>query len=278
VEGIQSLKKRLQDKIAAMQGGRTVAKEDKKPRPDKRKAAALEEGDGEEEEDNEDNEEGDDDDDDEEEEDEEDAESDGDLSIDMDSGSEAEEYSDDGSDNGVDDTGDIDFSAIVSKHREPNEEVVRNAPGSKMKRLKQLVEDSKKKKQRLDDLRAQGGSGKERAAAEAWSDVIKEASGTKVLSNTKRLQKAIRAKEKKKEKSTAAWQGRVENLAADKTERINKREANIKDRTNGMRGIVAPAPVEGGDKGAAGYGLLSFFCFFVILLFCLLFCLFVIFE
>lgn len=178
-------------------------------------------------------------------------ESDSDMSIDIDDEDASEASEDSGSDAGVDDIGDIDFSGIISSRKDPTEPVVRNAPGSKMKRLKKLVEESKKKRQRLDEMKAQGGSGKERAEAEAWNDVIKEASGEKVLSNTKRLQKAIRAREKKKEKSTATWQGRVENLAADKTERINKREANIKQRQLG----IAPAPTPTEDKaGAAAAG------------------------
>jgi hypothetical protein len=45
-----------------------------------------------------------------------------------------------------------------------------------------------------------------RAASEAWSDVLREAAGDKVLTNTKRLVKALKRREKQKEKSAAEWQ------------------------------------------------------------------------
>ena len=244
VEGIESLKKRLHDKIEAMQSGRNLPKNDKKERRDKDKTSAGQEGDSDDEEgqgvgSDMSLEEGD---------------SDDDISDDM-SVEESEEEEDSDQDL-VDDVGDIEFSGIIAGRKDPSSEpMVRNKPGSKMKKLKKLVEESKRKRQRLDDLKAQGASGKDRANAEAWNDVIKEAAGEKVLSNTKRLQKAIKIREKKKEKSAAAWQHRVENVAADKTARIQKREANIKHRQLGITPAPAPTEVAAGETktGAAAH-------------------------
>lgn len=242
VEGIEALKRRLKDKIDAMQSGRNAVKGEKRERPSKeRKSQGVGKIDDSESASSNDE------------------EGEEDSGAEMSDGdeymySDMEEADDVASDNHssdaeglVDDVGDIDFSGIVTSQRAALDEPVRNKPGSKMKRLKKLVEESKKKRQRIDELKAQGSSGKDRAVAEAWSDVLKEAAGEKVLSNTKRLQKAIKTREKKKEKSAATWQARVENVAADKTDRIQKREENINQK---KKGIAPPPPATDGTATA----------------------------
>ena len=236
LEGIEVLKKRLQDKI--IESGRTISSKSERQKDRKSRSADqvdtsptdpsandVSSGDSEEEQS---------------------AQSSDEFSYDANGfASEDSDISEDMHENSenqvVDDVGDIDFSGIVAtKNAAAGDVGIQNKPGSKMKRLKKLVEASKRKKQRIEDLKSQGDIGKDRAVAETWNDVIKEASGEKVLSSTKRLQKAIKSREKKKAKSAAAWQGRLDKLAADKSERIQKRENNIRERKLGK---VAPSPV-----------------------------------
>jgi hypothetical protein len=65
----------------------------------------------------------------------------------------------------VEDVGDVDFSGIVDG-RAAKAEALRSAgapnpAGSKTKKLKRLVEEAKKKRQRMEELKAAGKSGEE---------------------------------------------------------------------------------------------------------------------
>ena len=108
------------------------------------------------------------------------------------------------------DEGDVEFSGLVSgSGREEGTLATQNKPGSKMKRLRRMQEEAQKKRQRIDELKSQGAKGADRlhplklcfqiislnassalrVNAEVWEDVLKEAAGTKVLMNTKRIAK-----------------------------------------------------------------------------------------
>lgn len=106
-------------------------------------------------------------------------------------------------------------------------------PGSKTKRLQRMVEEAEKKRHRLEELKKQGPQGVERVLSEQWADVIQEASGEKVLVNTAKIKKAIKRREKSKEKSARQWQERISEVEAAKAKKQEKREENLLKRRRG---------------------------------------------
>ena len=103
-------------------------------------------------------------------------------------------------------------------------------PGSKTKRLQRLLEEAEKKRQRLEELKKAGSEGKQRAKDEMWVDALKEASGEKVYDNSAEIRKALKRREKRKEKSAKQWKERLDRVSSEKTAKIVKREANIMKR------------------------------------------------
>lgn len=114
--------------------------------------------------------------------------------------SETDDYSKD-----VEDTGDVEFGGIsgVGVKKQKREDI--GKPGSKVRRLKRMLQEAEKKKQRIEELKQQGGDGVKRAHAEQWSDIVKEVSGEKVFHDTSKLRKALKRKEKTKSKSAGEW-------------------------------------------------------------------------
>lgn len=101
------------------------------------------------------------------------------------------------------DIADIDFNGIISTGIKKAEG---GKPGSKMRRLKKMLDDAESKRKRLEELKQQGSEGKKRAREEQWTDALLDASGEKSVSDPKRLKKAIKRREKDKEKSSREWQ------------------------------------------------------------------------
>lgn len=130
----------------------------------------------------------------------------------------------------VEDSGDIDFGAITSTKKPRSEDV--GKPGSKVRRLKRMLQEAEKKKQRLEELKKQGDDGVKRAHAEQWTDIVKEVSGDKVFHDPSKLKKALKRKEKTKSKSAGEWKERLDKLSLSKTAKLEKREANIQQRHN----------------------------------------------
>ena len=105
------------------------------------------------------------------------------------------------------------------------------APGSKMKRLQRMLDTAVKKRQRLDDLKSVGAEGAEQLQQELWADAIDSATGAKTGgTDTGKLRKAIKKREKKKQASAAQWKDRLDAVENDKNARLDKREENVAAR------------------------------------------------
>ena len=141
-------------------------------------------------------------------------------------------------DDSVEASGDIIYSGLVDN----SVGAVRadsGKSGSKLRRLKKLIEDTENKKKHLNDLKSQGEAGKQQAIQEQWTDVLKEASGNKVLANTAKIKKTIKRKEKAKEKSAREWAERTANVDNAINKRIDKREENLLKRKRGPDWILS---------------------------------------
>jgi hypothetical protein len=129
-------------------------------------------------------------------------------------------------------------------------------PGSKMRRLKRMLDDAESKRRRIEELKGQGNEGKEQAMELLWGDALKDAVGAKSVTDTTKLRKAIKKREKSKEKSAREWQNRLDNVNQTKQARIEKREKNLTNRKNGGAVPVEPtetsAEGEGKKKGRMG--------------------------
>ena len=93
------------------------------------------------------------------------------------------------------------FKEIASSNNIPTMK-----PGSKVKRLKRMLQEAEDKRNRLETLQQQGSAGKELAKEELWSDALVDASGSKSVTDTGKLRKALKKIEKSKEKSSKEWQ------------------------------------------------------------------------
>jgi Surfeit locus protein 6 len=106
----------------------------------------------------------------------------------------------------IEDFGDVQFSLITAKKSaDESKNSSLSKPGTKMKRLKRMLETADKKRQRLDELKSAGSAGANRLKQEQWTDVLKSATGEKTLNDTTKLRKAIKKREKKKETSAREW-------------------------------------------------------------------------
>jgi len=150
----------------------------------------------------------------------------------------------------VENSGDISYSGLVDSSVAPLRADYGKS-GSKMRRLKKLIEDTESKKKRLNDLKSQGDEGKQQALQEQWTDVLKEASGTKVLANTQKIKNTIKRKEKAKEKSARMWAERTSKVESDISKRQEKREDNLLKRKRGPDWIP-PAGEEEQEKPTSG--------------------------
>ena len=144
---------------------------------------------------------------------------------------------------GKEDTVDVDGDVIYSGLVDNNVGAVRadsGKSGSKLRRLNKLIEDAEKKKKRINDLKSQGEAGKAQAIQEQWNDVLKEAAGSKVTVNPAKIKKAIKRKEKIKEKSAREWAERTANLESTMNKKIEKREENLLKRKRGPDWVLSP--------------------------------------
>eukprot|EP00814_Leptocylindrus_danicus_P010418 CAMPEP_0116031864 /NCGR_PEP_ID=MMETSP0321-20121206/17811_1 /TAXON_ID=163516 /ORGANISM="Leptocylindrus danicus var. danicus, Strain B650" /LENGTH=430 /DNA_ID=CAMNT_0003507157 /DNA_START=3 /DNA_END=1291 /DNA_ORIENTATION=- len=110
---------------------------------------------------------------------------------------------------------------------------------NKKKSLEKLMEEAEKKKKRLDDLKQKARQGDEEAAEKAakiqWSDTLQSATGEKmhIKNDPNLIKKAIKRKQKQKEKSAAKWASRLETKAGKMNEKQSIRNHNISQRRVG---------------------------------------------
>ena len=121
---------------------------------------------------------------------------------------------------------DIDFGNIAKLQGSTKDKSI-GKPGSKMKRLKRMLEEATTKRQRIETLKSGSELDVKRAKEEQWTDVLKIAAGESVVLDAKNIKKAIKKREKMKEKSAETWKGRLEKLETAKDEKMQKREDNI---------------------------------------------------
>ena len=101
---------------------------------------------------------------------------------------------------------DVEFSAFTAVGaRSSNQPADFGKPGSKMRRLKRMLDEADAKRRRLEVLNQNGDVGKQLALGEQWSDALKDVSGAKSITDTTKLRKAIKKREKSKEKSSREW-------------------------------------------------------------------------
>ena len=77
----------------------------------------------------------------------------------------------------IEDFGDVQFSLMAAKRSVKDKDSSASKPGTKMKRLKRMLETADKKRQRLDELKSAGSAGANRLKQEQWTDVLKSATG-----------------------------------------------------------------------------------------------------
>jgi hypothetical protein len=82
-------------------------------------------------------------------------------------------------------------------------------PGSKIKRLKRMLNEAENKRKRLEEFKKLGGESALQAVQEIWSDTLLDASGSKSVGDTTKLRKALKRVEKYKQKSSNEWQVRT---------------------------------------------------------------------
>jgi DNA excision repair protein ERCC-4 len=109
----------------------------------------------------------------------------------------------------------------------------------KKKSLERLMEEAEQKKSKLNELKEKARQGDSEAAEKVskmqWSDTLQSATGEKVhLKNDPQLlKKAIKRKQKKKERSATKWNARLETQADAMKERQSIRDHNIGQRKIG---------------------------------------------
>lgn len=118
--------------------------------------------------------------------------------------------------------------------------------GGKKRRLEVLLKEAEKKRNRMEKLKAEHRSetlqntgdlpeaisaGK-KLQQELWNDALKTASGEKTISvsDSAKIRKALKKKEKSKLKSAERWTARIASVEETKAERIQKRTDNINNR------------------------------------------------
>jgi hypothetical protein len=144
---------------------------------------------------------------------------------------------------------DIDFGNIAKLQGSSKDKSI-GKPGSKMKRLKRMLEEATTKRQRIETLKSGNELDVKRAKEEQWTDVLKIAAGESVVLDAKNIKKAIKKREKMKEKSAETWKGRLEKLETAKDEKMQKREDNIAKKLGKEKAEKEPEAGTGTGAGA----------------------------
>jgi Surfeit locus protein 6/60S ribosome biogenesis protein Rrp14 len=105
---------------------------------------------------------------------------------------------------------------------------------SKGKNLHKLLADAEAKRLKLQQLKASTDAADQAKVTQLqWTDTFKEADGTRVKDDPKRLKKAIARKDATKRKSSKAWQSRMEQTQSAAQQRQQIRQHNLQARKQG---------------------------------------------
>lgn len=129
---------------------------------------------------------------------------------------------------------DIDFGNFAGDSSRPTDKFAANKgkPGTKKQRLERMLESAENRRARLQDLRNSGKEGAARLKEEHWNDVIKSAQGVDQV-DTQKVKKALKRREKEKQKSAQEWSTRKKAVDDAEKAKINKRETNLNARKKG---------------------------------------------
>jgi hypothetical protein len=154
--------------------------------------------------------------------------------------------------NSMVDEPDIDFGHIVNEDG-PSRSHPAKKDGGKVQRIKKLLQEAERKRERLKALtKSSEEADHQKARSEQWQDVLRTAAGEKTLmvdptadglSKAEiKLKKALKKREKKKQKSSEEWAARLDKVKEDKEAKLTKREENIQNRKQSKHGgMEAPA-------------------------------------
>lgn len=134
------------------------------------------------------------------------------------------------------DSMDIDFGTIVGDGTGDSHidkfTANKGKPGTKKQRLERMLESADNRRDRLQQLRNSGTSeGATRLKEEHWNDVMKSAEGKAAIDTTK-IKKALKRREKDKQKSASEWGARKKGVEDAEKAKIDKRETNLNARKN----------------------------------------------
>lgn len=137
--------------------------------------------------------------------------------------------------NGDGDSMDIDFGTITGDSAGGVHDKFaanKGKPGTKKQRLERMLESADNRRERLQQLRNEGTeSSKARLKEEHWNDVMKTAEGKSSIDTTK-IKKALKRREKDKQKSAQEWGARKKGVEDAERAKIDKRETNLNARKN----------------------------------------------
>lgn len=149
-----------------------------------------------------------------------------------------------------------------------NDSATKKPKGNKVQRLQRLLHEAEKKRARVKALTSAGDTeGLQRLEGEKWNDALKGAKGERTLivgsssieGSEGKLKKALKKREKAKQKSAEEWSERLAAVEQTKTDRVNKRETNIQQRAMKKKGIEIPvteatSATTGADAAGGGPG------------------------
>jgi hypothetical protein len=159
---------------------------------------------------------------------------------------------------------DLEYTSLLKfdKHKflQPKESASKK-DGGKVKRLQRLLQEAERKRERL---KALTGSKdvilQKKARGEQWNDALESAAGGKPLivsttgsiSRTElKLKKALKKRDKKKQKSADEWANRLAKVEDDKQVKLQRREENLSKKKNRADETVKDTIVRDSESGSA---------------------------
>ena len=129
----------------------------------------------------------------------------------------------------------IDFGQVIGLKKKKGYENNKSlANQGKKQSLERMLEEAEAKKEKLRKLKSSDdATDREKAANIEWGDALKAADGERVRDDPAMIKKAMKRKEKKKQKSEKMWNARIETTADSMHEKQKIRKHNLKQRALG---------------------------------------------